>query len=302
MSFFMDFMELFPTIEESLMSRNKKKIRVSPWRKDSRKSKISVITAGFEPKSSSESFNTPNAKMILVRSAGGPRKKLESDSSNDSLSSTHIVKPIKKKKKVYKRRFTSKELRDAHNAVIKGHNQSQTHHISNVSRGTVQNRLRSGNWAEVKFGRPRTLTPGQERELYVYAIDCTRGGQNLAERELKEAARYILKADDPNAVMSSTFPSKKWVDGFLERHKKLVRRTAQELGCAAANVRNEDITKFFITCNEDLEDIETGICKDFSRIHAVDEFGVHMNGGKAPKIFSLRGTKNAHTKAIGPDR
>lgn len=127
-----------------------------------------------------------------------------------------------------KRKFTADQLTIARNAIQGGKSQSEAARLSGVSRRTIQNRLKSSDWTQMKFGKPCVLTPSQERELYVYAIDCMKGGNFLPIDMLIDSARYILATENPDEKVNVPDLKNKWLRGFLSRHKSLVRRTPQE--------------------------------------------------------------------------
>ncbi|CAG4984225.1 unnamed protein product [Parnassius apollo] len=141
---------------------------------------------------------------------------------------------------------------------------------------------------DCRFGRKTVLGPDIEHMLVQYVKQMDKLYFGLTRNDVKRMAYQLAIKNNLKHPFNNRTATRKWLKGFLARHKVLSLR--QPTGTSFARVKGftkENVKSFF-----DLLEKEFELFKfPPTRIYNVDETGLSIVQSKTPKVLATRGKK-----------
>ncbi|KAJ8037349.1 hypothetical protein HOLleu_18147 [Holothuria leucospilota] len=142
------------------------------------------------------------------------------------------------------------------------------------------------------LGAPTVLTI--ENQLAEWVIKMAKIGYGRTRQELTLTVKHILDQTDRPNPFRNNLPGRHWVEGFLQRHKNISRRTTEVLGRERASITSAKLDRWFDEFEAYIKGVDTegdlGILANPMRIFNADESGFALVG-KSENVLALKGSK-----------
>jgi hypothetical protein len=184
----------------------------------------------------------------------------------------------------YRTRYNQDDMEDAIKAVKDGMSVKLAAARFQVPRTTLGDRAKGRTKAAL--GRPTQLTEEEERILAERAVLLGTWGFPLNFRDFRELVKSYLDVAGRTTVFKDNFPTKKFVIGFLARHKELSFRKANNIKRSRAMVSREEVEKFFEHFSKTVEGVPASNIWNFDETNFKDDPG-------SEKALFRKGTKYA---------
>ncbi|KAJ8049120.1 hypothetical protein HOLleu_01721 [Holothuria leucospilota] len=124
-------------------------------------------------------------------------------------------------------------------------------------------------------------------------------GYGRTRQELTLTVKQILDKTNRRNPFKNNLPGRHWVEGFLQRHQHISKRTTEALGKERACVTSAKLDKWFNEFETYIKDIESqgDIFDNPMRIFNADESGFAL-AGKSEKVLALKVQKLCITSQL----
>jgi transposase len=148
-------------------------------------------------------------------------------------------------------KWSQQSLSAAVIAVVMGNcSKKSAAKIYGIPRGTLQRHVKkaeAGQGVEKRLGRACTLTPELEENLVTRILDMEARLYGLTKYDIR---RIVYKFCEQNKVAHKFSPEKqlagkKWMEGFMKRHKELANRIPEKTSLARAIGFNRSKVQLF---------------------------------------------------------
>jgi hypothetical protein len=185
---------------------------------------------------------------------------------------------------IYRTKYSQDAMDKAIQAVKSGMSVKVAAARYQVPRTTLGDRAKGRTKA--MLGRPTQLTVEEERILAERAILLGTWGFPLNFRDFRELVKSYLDAPGRTTMFKDNFPTKKFVIGFLARHKELSFRKANNIKRSRALVSREEVQELFKHFSKTVEGVPPCNIWNFDKTNFKDDLG-------SEKALFKKGTKYA---------
>lgn len=189
--------------------------------------------------------------------------------------------------------FTENDLAEALAAIRGGMSQAEASKRWNISRGTLQNRLKGAH--NRPPGHPTVFQPEEEQLLTKTLAQVSDWGFPMTKVDIRDVLhKYLEKQGRTVKEFKDNTPGPDFVEHFISRNN-LSARLASNIKRSRAAVGPNDIREFFANIESSLKDIDPHLVFNYDETNIQDDPG-------AKKVIVPRGTKRVervqqHSKA-----
>ncbi|KAJ8043572.1 Jerky protein-like-like [Holothuria leucospilota] len=165
-----------------------------------------------------------------------------------------------------------------------------------IPRATLFDKVKERTPLTCTLGAPTVLTKEEENQLANWVINMGKIGYGRTRQELTLTVKQILDKTNRRNPFKNNLPGRHWVEGFLQRHQHISKRTKEALGKERACVTSAKLDKWFNEFETYIKDIESqgDIFDNPMRIFNADESGFAL-AGKSEKVLALKVHKSQIT-------
>ncbi|XP_062710070.1 uncharacterized protein LOC134288646 [Aedes albopictus] len=161
-----------------------------------------------------------------------------------------------------------------------------------IPQSTVRYRLSSKWTTKVRKGPQTVLTKAEEHKLVQYVISMQRKGYPVVKELLLHKVKTIFEACPRPNPFTNNKPGRKWLKGFLRRHREITFRTPESVSSASAKVKESDIRGWFATITSYMEENDLmAAALDPTRVYNGDETSFFLHP-KTKAVLACRGSQN----------
>lgn len=143
----------------------------------------------------------------------------------------------------------------------------------NIPYRTLYNKIRRKHTKSC--GGQTVLTSDEENELSEYLITCADYGMPLEKNDIKlVVSSYLNKKGQTTNKFKNNIPSNEWVSSFIKRNAALSNRMCQNIKRARAELKPDDIRKYFGNLKNTLEGVPASHILNFDKTNLSDDPGV----------------------------
>ncbi|XP_055542907.1 uncharacterized protein LOC129728486 [Wyeomyia smithii] len=163
-----------------------------------------------------------------------------------------------------------------------------------ISQSTVRYRL-SGKWTrKARKGPPTVLTGDEEQKLVQYLRTMEKKGFPVVKELLLHKVKTFFGTNSRPNPFTNNAPGRKWLEGFLRRHREITFRTPETVSSASSKVKEADIHGWFTNVTSYLEENNLmSAASDATRIYNGDETSFYLHP-QTKAVLDSRGNKNVY--------
>ncbi|XP_055540324.1 uncharacterized protein LOC129727006 [Wyeomyia smithii] len=163
-----------------------------------------------------------------------------------------------------------------------------------IPQSTVRYRL-SGKWTrKARKGPPTVLTGDEEQKLVQYLKTMEKKGFPVVKELLLHKVKTFFGTNSRPNPFTNNVPGRKWLEGFLRRHREITFRTPETVSSANSKVKEADIRGWFTNVASYLEeDNLMSAASDATRIYNGDETSFYLHP-QTKAVLASRGNKNVY--------
>jgi len=236
--------------------------------------------------------------MKRVKSKTKSKKKIHQEQKKTSLRQTRSK--ISKKKRS-EQNYSVDALQEALNAIGKGDSFRKAASKFGVPKSTLFRKINSESPIECKKGAHPTLCSHVENDFASWIVYRAEHGFPVTKNELLDTVnKYIVNTGTENKFKNNR-PGEKWYKLFMQRHKDLSVRTAQNLTTTRAQVREEDLKSWFIKLQEYLQERNLLDIQP-SRVFNLDESAFMLVPPNSNTVLAKKGAKSVYKIVSSNDK
>ncbi|XP_055637190.1 uncharacterized protein LOC129775931 isoform X3 [Toxorhynchites rutilus septentrionalis] len=163
-----------------------------------------------------------------------------------------------------------------------------------IPQSTVRYRL-SGKWTtKVRRGPCTVFTGEEEQNLVQYLITMEKKGFPVVKELLLHKVNTFFKTNARPNPFKNNVPGRKWLKGFLRRHREITFRTPETESSASSEVKEGDIRRWFSNLTSYLEENNLmSAASDATRIYNGDETPFFLHP-QTKAVLVSRDSKNVY--------
>ena len=195
--------------------------------------------------------------------------------------------------RIYKRRtnkaaWTAETLQAALEAVNGGRALREVARAFSIPRGTLQDRIKSGNRHKPQLGRRPVFSQAQENELAEQVLNLSKIFFGVTRSSIMRSAYIFASLNNiKNPFSKNRLAGRDWLDGFLRRNPQLSLRKPEAISLSRITAFNKEEVSIFYKNLAKLMEKHKFVA---SRIYNADETGI-TTVQRPAKVYAKKGEK-----------
>ncbi|XP_050501919.1 tigger transposable element-derived protein 1-like [Diabrotica virgifera virgifera] len=200
------------------------------------------------------------------------------------------------------KKYSEDVIKLAIQEVREGNSIKSTAKKHNISRPTLQRRLRTDVFVATRMGPPTVFSLDQELVFVRWIKEMANKGFPVTKDTFMFSVAKTAKELNITFGDGSSDPGRKWYEGFMKRHPDVSTRTSQNLTVQRRAATQAEIEKWFQEVQQYVSDNNLReALEDPKRVFNCDETAFYLNP-KPGKVLAAKGSKSVYTASGGDEK